>query len=243
MNLRLLLLMFTLSLLGSCTSAYQTGQTPDDVYYSPSPGGEEYVAATDRDNRRYRDYEYDNPDDRWLRMRVRNPYRWNAFDNYDYFMPNPLGMGMGFGWGAPFTYNISPFYWNSVWSWNSFYNPYCTNVVFLNPKSNPYVYNNVKSFRLAGYTNRNYNIQNNPLRGKGNFGSSSNRYNNSNTSLGDSFKKMFSGSSNAAGYSNGNGFSPSYDRPARSYTPSSSGSSFPVRSSGGGGISRPGRGN
>jgi hypothetical protein len=63
--------------------SYKSGQTPDDVDYSPEREGAAYV-ETKPSNNRYQSYEYDNADDRWLRMRVRNPYRWNAFDDYDW---------------------------------------------------------------------------------------------------------------------------------------------------------------
>lgn len=243
MSTRFLPLLVTVSLMASCTSAYKTGQTPDDVYFSPGQEGEAYVVATPRDNGRYRNYAYDNPQDRWLRMRVRNPYLWNTFDNYDFYSPGLMGYSR-LGWTTPFAYNYSPYYWSNVWSWNSFYNPYYTNVVFLSPKSNPYVYNNLKRFSVTSYTNRNYsNSNNSPLRSKSSYRTSANNnYNNSNNSFGDSFKKVFSGSSNGAGYTNGNTYTPSsYDRPVRTYTPSASGASSGSRSSGG--LSRPGRGN
>ena len=44
MNSKILLLALFVAALSSCTTAYKTGQTPDDVYYSPArPQGEEYV--------------------------------------------------------------------------------------------------------------------------------------------------------------------------------------------------------
>ncbi|MBK8951779.1 MAG: hypothetical protein IPM85_05095 [Chitinophagaceae bacterium] len=43
MKPQLLLLALTVAALSSCTTAYKTGQTPDDVYYSPLPQRDEYV--------------------------------------------------------------------------------------------------------------------------------------------------------------------------------------------------------
>jgi hypothetical protein len=72
------------TLLSGC-SVYRSGQTPDDVYYSPGKAQVQpaYVEANgDRDdgkryndNRTYNGYDdYANADDRWLMMRVRNRY-------------------------------------------------------------------------------------------------------------------------------------------------------------------------
>ena len=240
--------------LGSCTSAYRTGQTPDDVYFSPSPqGAESYVSSDDDRDRRYRSYEYDAPYDRWLRMRVRNPYRWNAFDDYDLFIPNSWTSN----WSSPYSYNFNN-YWNGYMFWNNFYNPYCTNVVVFNPKQNTSVYKNLRTFNLNSYTNNNYNNGNsNTLGAKSMFRSSMNPqsnggYNNTNSNtLGNSLKKVFSGSSSAAG---GNYYSPSSgERPTRFYSPSSSsgssgsgvfsnGGSSGGGSRSGGSVVRPGRG-
>lgn len=253
MKSRFLLVILAAAALSSCTSVYKSGQTPDDVYYSPARGGEEYVEARKEDNRRYRSYEYDDVDDRWLRMRVRNPYRWNAFDNYDFFMPNSWAT-----WNSPYSYNWNS-YWNNYWGWNSFYNPYCFRTIVVNPKSNPIVYNNVRTFSLNGYTRNNYNNTNNIVRTKGAYRSTSSGYNNNNGSgynnsnqgtLGNSLRKVFSnsGSNSGGGYTNGNTYTPSSnDRPVRSYTPSSGGGSSSGSSSGssgssGGSVSRPGRG-
>lgn len=236
-------------LLGSCTSAYRTGQTPDDVYFSPAKEGAATYVTTEepRERSRYRSYEYDAPYDRWLRMRVRNPYRWNTFDDYDFFIPNSWTNN----WNSPYSYNFNS-YWSGFMLWNNFYNPYCTNIVVLNPKSNVSLYNNVRTFNLNSYTNNQYNNGNyNYLRAKPMYRSAMNPtmnggYNNTNSSsLGNSLKKVFSNSASSAG---GNYFSPSSgERPVRIYSPSSSGSSsggtFSTGgSSGGGGVVRPSRG-
>src|SRR5687768_17589005 len=95
------------TVLGSC-SVYRSGQTPDDVYYSPGATKQEaaYVEADgDRDegrrynNRSYNGYDdYAAADDRWLMMRVRNRYRWSYFDDYNYYNPyNSFGYN---GWGG-----------------------------------------------------------------------------------------------------------------------------------------------
>lgn len=70
----ILLLAVLVLVISSCTTAYKTGQTPDDVYYSPERPQDEYVRTEREDNRRYR-YEEDYYEDRYLRMKVRNRYQ------------------------------------------------------------------------------------------------------------------------------------------------------------------------
>jgi hypothetical protein len=255
MKSRFLLPVIAIAALSSCSTVYKSGQTPDDVYFSPAREGAEYVdVSNDNYNRRYRSYEYDNAEDRWLRMRVRNPYRWNAFDDYDWNMYS----GWSNNWNNPYSYSWNS-YWNGYWTWNSWYNPYCRNVIVVNPKTNPAAYSKVRNFSLSSYTNNNYGNVNNfnrPAKGlyrSSSAGSNGSYYNNSNSnSLGNSLRKVFSGNNNGGGTTNGNVYTPSSgDRPTRSYTPSSSSSSSGSSSSGsrssgssssGGSVSRPGRG-
>src|SRR5439155_914926 len=78
------LLVLTAAVLGGCTSAYKTGQTPDDVYFSPERQHDEYVAMKDNDERRYQgDDEY--YDDRYLRMKVHNRVMWNDLSDWYYY--------------------------------------------------------------------------------------------------------------------------------------------------------------
>ena len=71
MKTSILLLALIVVALSSCTTAYKTGQTPDDVYYSPVRPQDEYVRMEREDDRSYR-YEEDFYEDRYLRMKVRN---------------------------------------------------------------------------------------------------------------------------------------------------------------------------
>jgi len=258
-----------LTALTSC-SVYRSGQTPDDVYYSPGRGKESaaYVQADDdRDDgrrtynreRSYNGYDdYATPDDRWLMMRVRDRYRWSAFDDYNYYSPynswyyNPYnsfsygmgyaypGIGLGFGYYDPFGY---PSYnrFNDYYYWNSYYNPYYPKFVVVNPKTDPAAYNRIRNFNLNTYNNKSYNntrALNNPHVNRGyNQG-----YNNSNNrTLGNSFRRVFSNSNNATvaprnqrdTYRPNEGYSkPSYDRPTRVYSPSSDNSTYSPRNSG-----------
>ena len=239
--------------LGSCSTVYKTGQTPDDVYYSPARETEEYVEVRNDDNRRYRSYEYDNMDDRWLRMRVRNPYRWSNFDDY---YANDWRYGNTIGYNS-----FNPFYsWNNYWSWNSYYNPYCNRIIIVNPKTNPAVYSKVRNFSMGSYVNNNPNNKLSLNKSSGvrpvSRYNNSNYNNSNNNTLGTSIRKVFSGG-NSSNSNSGSYNSSSNDRPTRTYNPSSSssssgsskssssgssGSSGSSSGSSGGGVSRPGRG-
>lgn len=256
MKSSVLLLAIAAVALGSCSTVYKTGQTPDDVYYSPARETEEYVEVK-KDQYRSRGYEYDNPEDRYLRMKVRNPYRWNSFDDYYY---------NDWAYSSPYGYSsYNPFFtWNTYYSWNNYYNPYCRNIVVVNPKASPTVYSKVRNFSMGSYTT------NNPkpafsktagVRPTSRYNNSNSSYNNSNNnSLGTSIRKVFSGGNSNSNSGSGSSYnsSSSNDRPTRTYNPSStsssssssgsSGSSGGSRSGGssggssGGGVSRPGRG-
>ena len=269
MNSRIILLGLAVAAFTSCSTAYRTGQTPDDVYYSPAREQEAYVKAENDDDRRYRSEDrYVDSDDRWLRMRVRNRSRWSAFDDYAYndYAYNDWRYN---SWNTRSYYSYSPFntyspfnsYWSNYYHWNNYYNPYCRSVIVVNPKTNPVVYNRVRNFNLSGYSNNAYNNSNyGPSRAKMmNSGSSNPGYNNSNRTFGSSVRKAFSNSNNNSGRDSYYSPSSSSERPSRTYQPSSSSSSSsspsPSRSSGSSGSgsssgssgsssgSRPSRGN
>ena len=260
MNGRIILLGIAVATFTSCSTAYRTGQTPDDVYYSPARETEAYVKVENNDQPQYRNEdqyrsnEYVHPDDRWLRMRVRNRYRWSSFDDYDW---NDWRYN---SWSYNSYNTYSPFnnYWSNYYSWNSYYNPYCSRVILVNPKSNPVVYNRIRDFNLNTYSNNSYSNSNtSPSRNKlMNRGSSNSGYNNNNSTLGNSVRRVFSNSNSNSGRDTY--VSPSSsDRPTRTYQPSSSSSSNSSSnsrssgssgsssggSSGGGSGSRPSRGN
>src|SRR5688500_14618714 len=96
-------------LLSSCTTAYKTGQTPDDVYYSPARAQDEYVRTENRQEQYNRQDRYNQPDqsedDRYLRMKVRNRRAWSDLDYY---------------YSDPFAYNYN--YHNRFNNYGSLYN-------------------------------------------------------------------------------------------------------------------------
>ena len=239
MQRQILLLAITAAALSSCTTAYKTGQTPDDVYFSPTRPQDEYVRVEEKQDDRY---QYDDKyyDDRYLRMKVHNRSQWNNLDDwYSY---------------DRYSYRVNSYYgsyYNPYTSWNYYYNPYChNNVIAYYPGKQPgqiSVINNVpkpRNFSLNSYTNTNYNNANSNVRMNSyKPGTSRPVYNNRNSNDGfsNTIKQMFNGSNN-------NSSNNSYSPPSRSYTPNSNSSSSSPSSSGssgsssGGGATRPSRG-
>ena len=239
MRSSILLLVLSAAVLGGCTSAYKTGQTPDDVYYSPARQSEEYVTIKDNDDRRYQgDDEY--YDDRYLRMKVHNRVMWNDLDDWYFYNPR-------------YSYSYyNSWNWNNPWSpysyWNYYYNPYCSYLVI--PSKSTAAYYHPRIFNLNTYnstqlTNNNYtnpkgsmysNSYNNynngtsrPVRMVG-VNPSNNRNSNSNTGnfLRNIFNSSSDNNSNNSSFSSP-GRSSSNSSSSSSSSGSSSGSSAPVR--------------
>jgi uncharacterized membrane protein YgcG len=146
MRSAILLLVLSAAILGSCTSAYKTGQTPDDVYFSPDRQQDKYVTAKEDDNV-YRNDDY--YDDQYLRMKVHNRMMWSELDDPYFYNPR---------------YSYSYYNnWSNPWSpntyWNYYYNPYCSPVIYT-PKT-VIAYNHPRVFNMNTYngtqlTNSNY---------------------------------------------------------------------------------------
>jgi hypothetical protein len=156
---RLILMgLITISCVGmSCTSLQQTTvATTDDLYYTPNnketpsntnsnvARNENRYNPNDEQQGEYQDYQ-SYPDDRYLRLKVSNRYRWDVIDdfgywndpryNYSYYPSyggwnswysgfygtswyNPFGVSMGIGWGGYSPYMSS--YYNMGWGYNDF---------------------------------------------------------------------------------------------------------------------------
>ena len=79
MNSKFLLIVLSFAGFSSCTTAYKTGQTPDDVYYSPAQPETDYRTDHDRDRNVYNEpsgYQENN-------TRVNNR-QWRRYHDYDY---------------------------------------------------------------------------------------------------------------------------------------------------------------
>lgn len=119
----------------SCTTLYKSGQTPDDVYYSPV---RQYGEATkQQDNRREDNIDYN--EDRQIRMGIGDP-RWRYLDNDISY--NPYLYGYNYG------YYYNPYYYSLP-----VYNPVIV-VTTPNPKVTTPRIVNLNSYG-NGYTNTN----------------------------------------------------------------------------------------
>lgn len=262
MKKNVLPLILAVSLFASCSSAYKTTQTPDDVYYSPGKT-REYASVNKNDN--YSDG-YDNytssSEDNYLRMKVQNRYQWDALDDNDYWYSPTYAYNNFYGfnsfnpylfnsWGLSYYYSpfasLRPYGWfNNYYPSYGFgfgYSPYSAGLYTHGYGYGYYGYTPstviVNSPRtrtsrplLGSYVNNNYNNRN-TYRNNGN-----NRY----VPAGTGFNNRYNNSNNNNSFNNNNTFrnnnnntsTPSFSAPARSYTPAPS-------SSGGGSVSRPGR--
>jgi hypothetical protein len=206
MGNKFLLFIITAVAFTSCTTAYKTGQTPDDVYYSPRRVYDESKERRQDDDRTAR--RDDDAEERRIRRSI-NDRRWRWLDDDITFNTgyNPWSFGYGYG------YYYNPFYCNTP----------VYNVVNVVKLSNPKVFT-PRTTSLASYNNtRNYNNSNNNGNSKFGLGNSNARargsYNNSNSGgsrLGSVLGKIFNGATQ--GINNGNNSSGN-----RSYSPSSSG--------------------
>ncbi len=221
MNTRILLLVVSLAAFSSCSTLYKSGQTPDDVYYSPARSipnvnEDEYVRVEKADDEYNSDYV--NTNDRYLRMKSLNRNRWSSFDD-DYYYWNDSR------WNNQLYYSNINLY--NRWNWNPYFNtysywnnPFCPvyygqPIVIVNPKpinKNP-IANGPRVYNL-NTNNNNNNGSYNPKRG----------WMNSNNSGNGSPIRVF-GNNNSGSSNNGRNFNNSNNN-SRS---NSSGNSNPVR--------------
>lgn len=233
------------SLLTGCSAVYQSGQTPDDLYYATGKDNTKSEVRNDRDEERYQEY-VRTADDRYLRMKVSNRNQWSSIDNFSYWndmrysFPSSYGTYSGYNYGfnhPGFSVIGNP--WNIGWSnswgigngmnaWNTWgygggvygnrlgwNNPCYTLIAYTAPKLIPATY--TSGSNLGAYKNRTYNTINS--NGNDKWGTpSTSGTSGGNNNFGNLVRKVFSAPS-SNGSSNG-----SYDRPARTFSNSSNGS-------------------
>jgi outer membrane protein assembly factor BamE (lipoprotein component of BamABCDE complex) len=220
MKSAILLLALAAAALSSCSTAYKTGQTPDDVYYSPAKPQDEYVQTDNNDEQKYRGDDY--YDDRYLRMKVHNRTQWSELDDWYYY-------------GNHYNYTSYNCYcFNNPWSpytyWNNYYNPYYHGYVIISPQSGisynkPHM-TNLNTFNNNMLTSNNYS---NPKTPGANIKVNSNNSGNTNSNAGNFLRNIFNGgSNNNSGNSSSHG-SGSSSSSSSSGSSGSSGSSAPVR--------------
>ena len=208
----------------SCTTAYKSGQTPDDVYFSPARPQSEYVRQDNRDDNEYRNADEAYRDDRYLRMKIRDRRYSGLYD--DYYSYNPYFYHY---YNSYLDYN-SP--WNSYSYWNYYYNPYGHQVIGFTPRVS--VYNRARTFDLSMYNqsptstnNRSghgygYNSSSNNGSNYNNRSRNSGNYRNSGSDAGNFLRNAFNGSNNNSSNSSNN--SSSSPRSSSSSSGSSGGS-------------------
>ncbi len=233
MNTKLLLLALSVAAFSSCTTLYKSGQTPDDVYFSPARPAGGYI-------------ESNRDEDRYVANAYNSEYRTVRLGIYD-----PRFRYLNYGYSSDFylnDYSYSPYIYgfNYGYYYNPFYYPYPVygyTPVYTGGGGKLSLVRNTtpRMSNLASYTP----VYNNSSRGvsaRGTGLSPARTYNNNNSSrVGNVMRQIFTptnGSNNNSNSSNNNNTSNNN----RSYTPStSSSSSSGSSSSGGGGISRPPR--
>lgn len=218
----LLLALITVTIVFSnCSTAYKTGQTPDDVYYSPARPQDEYLSVNNNDDSKYNGDEY--YDDRYLRMKVHNPLLWSDLDDWYYY-------GDRYNYGYSYFTNYDLYFYNNPWNpytyWNNYYNPYYHNYVGINPKVS-YAYTAPRTVNLNTFNNIRLLDQNYNNAKTFNLNNVTNRFNSGNTNRnsGTFLRNIFSG-----GNSSGNsGNTSSRSSGSSSSGSSKSSSSAPVR--------------
>jgi len=205
MNTKLLLIAVALVTLSSCSSVYKSGQTPDDVYYSPV---RMYDVEEKKDDSR-KDDSRTYAEQSQIRLGINNP-RWRYLDDYSY---NPYLYGYNYG------YYYNPYYYQwPVYNYGT--------VVTVNPKNNIPRMTNLSAYNNA-YNNNNTNGSskysnpvNMPVRS----------YNNNSSRLSNTLNKIFNNGSN---YNNSNNSQNNSNQGSRSYSPSSNSSNRTRSSSSG----------
>jgi len=225
---RILLVVTCAIVISSCSTAYRTGQTPDDVYLSSGRTVARPVAAGNYRNQ-----------DRDIMMEIRDPrYRTldYAYDDYSY---SPYNYGYNYDYYYNPVYYPYPVYTTSYYCTCNCYDKY--DVILKAP-----VNTTPRMTNLSAYNGK-YNNSNIVSNLKSGNLSARPAYNNTNRSSGNSLTRLFSSQGNSSrsyesSSSTRSSNNSSYDNSSsRSYTPSTSSSSSSSSSGGGGGISRPSR--
>jgi len=218
MQSKILLFALSVAAISSCSTAYKTGQTPDDVYYSPVKVVEERK-ETKREEQRYEktnnDYE--------ISMSIRDR-RWRDFrDDYQYD-------------NSPYNYcycNCK----NTGYYYNPYYYPWA--IYTITPTYKVPVNSTPRMVNLNTYNGYNTRVAVGKTNGTLILSNSSSQYNNSNRSssrLGNLLRQTIEPTPSSSSSSNS---TRTYSPSSSSSSSSSSGSSSSGSSSSG---SRPARG-
>ena len=228
MNAKILLLAFSAVAFTSCSTAYKSGQTPDDVYYSPVRPADET-----RKEERYNtqpNYTQTTVEEKRIRMTIRDR-RWRDLDDdYDY------------------SYNYSPYRYcySGYNNYGYYYNPYYYSRPLYSPRTE--VNTTPRMVNLNTYKNYTAAVTStNPKTGSVTTTyQPGKQYNNSNNNggsrIGNAIRQVITPSASS------NTNSSSSNNNTRTYTPSNNNSSSSSSSSSSGSgssgtpVARPGRG-
>jgi len=177
MNVKFLLIAIATLSLGSCSTAYKSGQTPDDVYFSPVKVVEE---KNDRDDER-RDDKVD-AEEREIRMASRDR-RWRDWDDDYDCRYDPYRYGYSYG------YYYNPYYYPY---------PVYSGYTYVNPKNTT-----PRTANLAGYNPKTL-VVSNPKTGEVKWVNAPKTYNNSNNNNGGFVRRILTPSNSNNNSSNNN---------------------------------------
>jgi len=246
MNTKLILLALSVAAFSSCTTLYKSGQTPDDVYFSPVRTYGEVREQVQQQRDEVKTYSHE---DRNIRFGINDP-RWRNLDND--FRFNSFNYGFNYGFND-FRYNPFNYGFNQGYYYNPYYWPHPVySTVFTtpaNPKNTTPRIANLGGYNTNGTVRPPTNTKNGtvPVR---NYSTT-----NKGSAVGNVLRQIITpNNNNNSNYSNRNSRSNSSSNNnsnsnstnnTRSYTPSSnsnSSSSGRSSSSGSGAVSRPPRG-
>jgi uncharacterized membrane protein YgcG len=217
MTSKILLLALSVAVFSSCSTAYKTGQTPDDVYYSPVKPVQERTET----RREEVSYERTNSDYE-IAMSIRDP-RWRNF-RYDYDYDY-----------SPYNYCYSNVAYKGYY-YNPYYYPWAIYTANLTYRAA--VNSTPRMVNLNAYNGYNTKVATSKTNGNLNVSGNTTQYNNSNRSgsrIGNILRQTIEPTPNSSSSSNN----------SRTYSPSSSSSSSSSGSSSSGSSSsssRPARG-
>jgi hypothetical protein len=216
----------SLALFFTSCSVYKSGQTPDDVYFSPERPQDEYVQVNQKKEPKQYNPVEESSEDQYLRMVVRDRYRWSTIDYNDYnvYRYDPYNhceyVGVHTFWnnyfyspyayapyGVLYTYYPKAVAYNKPRVYNLQYNPQPVTNTY-NPKMGTRVFNQ-PSYSSPSSTNNNYR--------------------NSGTNAGQFLRDVFGKSNSTPSNTNASSGNSSTSNNSSSSSSSSSGSSAPVR--------------
>ena len=178
MNIKILLLAISATAFASCNTAYKSGQTPDDVYFSPGRVIEENTKTDEQKDQA----NTENIENREIKMKVYDR-RWRELDNdYDCNCScnyHPYKYGYSYG------YYYNPYYYP--------YPVYMPGTTPVNPKNYT-----ARMTNLGGYKTVTTTQVVNPKTGRSETVTRDRSYNNNNRSV---TREIFTPSSNTRTYS------------------------------------------